>query len=456
MSTTLQLPNNQIRITGIDIRSFKRVRAFSLTLDEGDNLVTIGGENANGKSSVLDAIENALCGVPRTQTMPVHSGAQGAGIKVTIPPYQVKRLFDANGKPNLEITRLDDGTKVPNPQQFLNDLIGGMFVDPLDFIAKQPIEQRRILADLVGLDMDAIDKQIEDARSRQSQLDEHQKRLIARVGELPWHDDAPDAEVSVADLSQELQRILDHNNTCDQARNATDLKRQEITGMEDAIDRSAAEIQRLKRQLEEAESRLKTQEANLAEHRRLLGNLEMAAHQMVKQDPTAIQNQMAGVEEANRKFRDNQAKLAGKDEWTKAEAELGQAIQQVTYLQSEKKRMLSEANFPVPGLAFNAKEVTLNEIPFRQASHAEQVRASVGIALAMRGQLGLILIRDASTVDKKTLRLIADEAAQRGAQVFAEVVANLEEEGFDRQCSIYIHDGANTELGYRELSGVGA
>ncbi len=55
-----------------------------------------------------------------------------------------------------------------------------------------------------------------------------------------------------------------------------------------------------------------------------------------------------------------------------------------------------------------------------------------------------ILIKDASTIDKKMLRAIADLAKEYGAQVFAEVIANKEEDGsYDRECSFIIEEGRN-------------
>ena len=77
----------------------------------------------------------------------------------------------------------------------------------------------------------------------------------------------------------------------------------------------------------------------------------------------------------------------------------------------------------------------------RDSSHAEQVRISLAIALAQRGQLAPILIRDASTLDKKTLALIHAEAVKAGAQVFAEVITNKDGDGYDAECSFTIEDG---------------
>ena len=123
---------------------------------------------------------------------------------------------------------------------------------------------------------------------------------------------------------------------------------------------------------------------------------------------------------------------------------MGQAAAKVKALENEKKEMLAAAKFPVDGLGFDSKGITLDGQPFAQASHAQMVRASMAIALMQRGRVAPILIKDASTIDKKMLRLIADIAKEYGAQVFAEVIANKEDDGsYDRECSFIIEDGRN-------------
>jgi len=49
-----------LRIIGIEAVGIKALRAVRMEFDKNDNLITIGGENAAGKSSVLDLIESCL------------------------------------------------------------------------------------------------------------------------------------------------------------------------------------------------------------------------------------------------------------------------------------------------------------------------------------------------------------------------------------------------------------
>ena len=149
----------QHRITGIEIRGFMRILAVALAVDPSSGLVLIGGENAQGKSSVLCAIEAALTALPNSVKVPIHAGEEQATIRITIPPYEVRRAYMQDGRPYLAVVRTDDGSKIDNPSQFLKELLGAM-IDPVDFMNAQPIEQRRRLQSIVGLDTTEIDAQI--------------------------------------------------------------------------------------------------------------------------------------------------------------------------------------------------------------------------------------------------------------------------------------------------------
>src|SRR5690606_29737088 len=64
-----------------------------------------------------------------------------------------------------------------------------------------------------------------------------------------------------------------------------------------------------------------------------------------------------------------------------------------------KAKAIAAASLPVPGLAFGDGTVTLAGVPFDQASDAEQLRASVAIAMALNPRLRVLRVRDGSLLD---------------------------------------------------------
>lgn len=103
--------------------------------------------------------------------------------------------------------------------------------------------------------------------------------------------------------------------------------------------------------------------------------------------------------------------------------------------------LLAGVKFPVPGMSFAEKGITLNGFPFENASSAEQIRASFAIAMAQNPRLRIALVRQGSLLDEDGKLLLAQVAADHDAQVWVECVSNGEKVG------IVIEDGAVLEGG---------
>ncbi len=451
------MPN--LKITGIDIHNFERIKVVSLKIDPEKGLVTIGGENAQGKTSALDSIEAALGIVRDKVKKPCRDGEPNAKIRLTVPPYEFIRYWDdGKGKdegkkvPVLKVfMKMENGekTSIGSPSAFLKSIIGGAFTDPVEFLTMQPKDQRATLIDLTGLNLDEIDAKIKQAWDEYQRLTKVQQVLEAKFQEQPHHPDAPKEELSMTNLSKNLTDAMHRNQ--DKETKRTDARRlygdAQIAEMQaksaaDRVIETQRKIEELKKQLEAEQANSKACDAQAKELTDKASKAVSEAEQLKDEDLAEFHAQINSAERTNIMVRENAAKEAARAEWSKAEAESGSQWESYQVLNAEKKRILSEASFPVPGLGFDSEQVTLNGNPFSQASSAERIRAAVAISLARAGQLPLILIKDASVLDAKSLQVLADEAEARGAQVFAEIVANRDDEGnYDKQCAFFIYDG---------------
>jgi hypothetical protein len=79
--------------------------------------------------------------------------------------------------------------------------------------------------------------------------------------------------------------------------------------------------------------------------------------------------------------------------------------------------------------------VLLNGIPFKQASGAEQLRASLAMAIALNPKLRVIRIADGSLLDSDNLALVEAAARENDFQVWIEMVGDGDGRG------IVIEDG---------------
>jgi len=88
----------------------------------------------------------------------------------------------------------------------------------------------------------------------------------------------------------------------------------------------------------------------------------------------------------------------------------------------EVSQAIARAQMPVPGLGFGDGAVTLGGLPFEQASDAEKLEVSLGIAIAANPKVRVIRIRDGSLLDDQSLATVAQMARENNCQVWIERV----------------------------------
>jgi len=176
------------------------------------------------------------------------------------------------------------------------------------------------------------------------------------------------------------------------------------------------------RRLKEAREQLGKAEGAVHTAEKELQQLEAAAGALADPNVTEVAEQLEQLEQTNDAVRHNKLReeLAAQLEAKRKEsAELSKTIEDVD---REKAETLAAVRFPVDGLGFDASGVTLHGVPLEQASSAEQLRVSLGMGLALNPDLKVLLIRDGSLLDEKSLQLVAEQADAAGAQVWLEVV----------------------------------
>ena len=100
-----------------------------------------------------------------------------------------------------------------------------------------------------------------------------------------------------------------------------------------------------------------------------------------------------------------------------------------------KNDAIAAAKMPVEGLGFGNELITLNGLPFNQASDAEQLRASIAISMRSNSKLKVVRVRDGSLLDNDSFALLAKMAAENGMQVWVETVRSVTDS------AIIIEDG---------------
>jgi len=168
-------------------------------------------------------------------------------------------------------------------------------------------------------------------------------------------------------------------------------------------------------------------------------------------DVAGIKAKMAGIEDINRKVRANIARQQLERQFRELKGNYEDLTRQIDALDREKAKVIGAAKFPVEGLGLGLQGVLYHDLPFEQASSAEQYRVSTAIGFELCPKTGesirIGLIRDASLLDDDSRKIIAETAAHYDAQLLLEVVTTDEHDELD--CDIIIEDGGAREP-YRE------
>lgn len=405
-------------IVGFKAENFKRLNVVEINPDPDNPIVAISGANAQGKSSILDAIWSALSTTAANRalntTKPVRDGADTARVQITFDDITVTRTWTAKGTTKLEVTANDTGAKFSSPQQLLDSLMGKLTFDPLAFTRMSVKDQTATLLELVdlGIDLNQVDadrKRLYDERTQVG-------RDIKALGELPAVDPTlPTEEVAASEI---LAQITEANAATFRRDNLTN----EINRSMDLMDGYAQQILNLQNLIRQEDEHNQLLRAQLAE----LPDAPNVDH---------LNQQLSLVEETNQRIRGNQSARDLHQRHHDLTAQRGHLTAEITALDAAKNDALAAAEFPLPGLSFDDDGITYNGQPFAQASTAEQLRVSCALAAATNPSIRIMRVTDGSLLDEASRQALANIAATHGFQVWMELVDETGEIG------IVIEDG---------------
>ena len=421
------------RIVELRASNVKRLKAVRIRPD--GNVITIGGKNAAGKSSVLDSIMYALAGKRAIPDQPIRRGESEAVIELDLGDKIVRRRISAKSD-TVSIESKDKSMRFAQPQATLDSWSVGLSFDPLAFKNMKPREQAEQVRAAMGLDFTELDARRANLFAERTDVNRDAKRLESQITGMKHHPDAPVVQVSVAALAEELKRRQGVNHANAASRNAVEAKRQEFAQAQHGIDALAVrlknlrdEIARVEAEHDEAVARRKKIEAQGA-------TLASAAAKLVDVDESEVTAQMADAERVNAMVRENLQRGTLEVEHKQLTATADKLTNDLNAIDADKTRQLTAAKFPIPNLTFTADGVFFNDFPFDQASEAEKLRVSVAIGTAQNPELRIMLVRNASLLDADSWALLVKLAEEYDMQLWMEVVS-ADGEG----CSVLIEDG---------------
>jgi len=435
-----------VRISCVEVSSFKRIEEVKITPDADRALIVIGGRNRQGKTSLLDALSAAFGGKRAAPSDPVRHGADEATIYVELNDGEltINRVIQPDGTSALEVR--DRHGPIKSPQKTLDELVSGRFLDPLLFLALPAKEQRATLLRLIDGDnrIGNLDAKRERLFTERTEIGRDHTKAKGEFERLP-----PEIEtqqpVDVAQLSEERTRLAEQQRAVDGLGAAHAAAARETQIATKALVTLNAEIEAVREKLRLLEASVPAHEERATRCRAVEAAKNAAldeaasAWQAVQPRREQVDRDLRGANEHNARVY---AAKTQNDRRAKAEVDLnalGTQYDELTAtiekIDRRKLEILAAAKLPVDGIGIDLEQVTLNGVPLGQASGAEKLRVALALAVAANPGLNDVWVRDAAVLDEDSLALVKAHAESTGTRYWLERVGNAD------PGAIIIHDG---------------
>lgn len=442
-----------MKIKAIHVRDFKGIKDIQLdSLDP--TLVVITGRNAQGKSSLLDAIVSGLSGKAGTPDVPIRKGADKAEIIIDLGEIQVKKRITRDGKTYLTVENRD-GTTRKSPQAVLDTLYNRATFDPVAFTGMAPKEQSKILRTLAGLDkpladLDAKSKTLFDERT---DVNRRMRDLEGTIKTYPMPVElagVPDQETSAADAMAEYQQAMAKINKNETVRQSCENAKLVETTARARYVEAVNEVARLTAALETAEAIVERRSGEASEALAVLNARCAEARRLVDPDIDLIRSNISNVETVNRNVRVKLTREKCVHDWTSVKAESERLTDHLAMLTNERSALLSEAVYPIDGFDVRDDDVLYCGVPLCQASSRQKILVGLAVGAALNPGIEIALVRTGSMLDEEGKSAAFEWAKDSGNQLWLELVGSK-----DSEEGIIIEEGmllADRPLKYSEAA----
>lgn len=411
-----------ITINKLEIENVKRIKAVKIE-PSATGLTIVGGNNNQGKTSVLDAIAWALGG---NKFKPSQAMREGSAVAPTLKVTLSNGLIVERKGKNSSLKVIDpNGQK--GGQQLLDSFVEELAINLPKFMESTAKEKADTLLQIIGVgqqlaELEIKEKELYDNRHAIGVIAD-QKEKFAK--EQPYYPEAPKELVSISELIQQQQAILAKNG--ENAR-----KRQNVSTIQQNYDFKTSEVERLKQQLAEAEEQLEQ-----------LGNdLQIAkadALDLHDESTAEIEESIAAIDETNRKVRANLDKDKAEEDAKTQRDQYHLLTTQIEAVRQDKRNLLTNADLPLEGLSVDDGKLLYLGQEWDNMSGSQQLMVSTAIVRKLKPECGFVLIDKLEQMDQDTLNQFGAWLEQEGLQAIATRVSTGEE------CAIIIDDGYSIE-----------
>lgn len=410
--------NTGIKINKLEIENVKRVKAVKLE-PSTNGLTVVGGNNNQGKTSVLDAIAWSLGGNKFKPSQPNREGSlTDPYLKIVLSNGLVVERKGKNS--DLKVTDPNGGK---SGQKLLDEFIDELALDLPKFLNSSNKEKAEILLRIIGIgdQLTIIEKEEKEKYNERRSIGQIADQKAKYAKEMPYYPNVPKDLVSASDLIKQQQEILAING--ENAR-----KRQKVTEYELQVTNLTANVKRIKDQLMEEERKLQTANENLA-------IAKTNAVDLFDQSTEELEESIRNIDEINTKVRSNLDKDKAEEDANQLRNQYDELTKKIYDLRNRKLELLNAADMPLEGLSVEDGELTYQGFKWDNMSGSQQLKVATSIVQKLNPKCGFVLLDKLEQMDMSTLNEFGQWLESKGLQAIATRVSTGEE------CSIIIEDG---------------
>ena len=407
-----------VKINKLEIENIKRIKAVKIE-PTANGLTIIGGNNNQGKTSVLDSIAWALGG---DRFRPSEAQRQES----TIPP--TLHIVMSNGLV-VERKGKNSALKVTDPegnkggQQLLNDFIEQLALDLPKFMEATGKEKAQVLLKIIGVgdqlaSLEKEEKELYDKRLAIGQIADQKKKF---ANEQPYYPNVPQNLISPSELIKQQQEILARNGENQRKRDHAMELHAERNRLAEKVNALKEELERYKNQLVQVD-----RDMNIA---------YKSAEELQDESTAELEASLANIEEINRKVRANMDKDKAEDDALNYINQYSELTGKIENTRKKKTELLNSAELPLPDLSVKDGELVYKGQKWDNMSGSDRMKVSTAIVRKLNPKCGFVLLDKLEQMDMQTLNEFSQWLEQEGLQAIATRVST------GGECSIIIEDG---------------
>ena len=435
-------------------------------------VVRFGGENGAGKSSAIGALVRSLSGKDAGTNMLRHGTEEGFVRTVLgdefpdlICTLTIKK--DKSGKEvqTLKVTNRD-GAVYSAPQQLIDKLTSKFSFDPFAFIGEKPTERDEIFRKALPLDREKLaelNTKHDEAFEKRKEIKKELTRIVHQNDEIIEYPEAPEEEVSIADLSRQLEEANATNKGINEKTSKLTVTDGVLATRATRQGELDSEVKRLELALTEAKQTAAAYSANTADQTKTRNEYAKTLEGLTLVDTTDLTNQINGAEEINKQVRANKQKAEGRKTFDAKEAERVEQEKIIMACREAIDEMtmaaVNEANLAIPGLRLVPDSfdefgmivakggLYVGDIPFDQVNTADQLKLSVALAVKENPRLKIFRVKHAEALTPASIEILHGLALDSECLILMETpLSRKDVAGGFRTVEVFMEEGEAVEM----------